>query len=390
MRANPGGQLSPTEIIGRDKLIERIWRSLERQSVILSSERRIGKTSILTKMKAEADPATKVIYFRDLERVYSPLEFVETVLADVEDHLSLKQKSAIGFRKLLSSLAGLEAGGAGVNMKLPQALAPHWKDLLVRVVNDLIEQEDRTVYFFWDEIPLMLYNIKERVGEPAAMEILDTLRSLRQTHQRLRMVYTGSIGLHNVLMSLRKAGYANDPTNDMDIIDVLPLGEREATDLARLLLEGENVVAQRREEVARAAALAVDGFPFYIHHVVDEIARRGGITGLEEIEEFVMTALTDAQDRWHLRYYRERIDTYYSAEERPIALGLLDVLAARESVRFEELCNLLKHRVATENVEEVREVLVRLIRDYYISQSLDGNYRFRFGLIKRAWQMQRG
>jgi len=47
MKANPGGQIPPDEVIGRDALIKRLWRILERQSLVLSAERRMGKTCII-------------------------------------------------------------------------------------------------------------------------------------------------------------------------------------------------------------------------------------------------------------------------------------------------------------------------------------------------------
>ena len=68
---------------------------------------------------------------------------------------------------------------------------------------------------------MMLDNIKQDSGEKVAMEVLDTLRSLRQmsgnqSPSKLRMVFTGSIGLHHVISSLKQAGYANAPTNDLN------------------------------------------------------------------------------------------------------------------------------------------------------------------------------
>jgi len=50
MKANPGGQLSIDQIKGRDPLIATIWETLLSQSVIMTAERRIGKTSIIQKM----------------------------------------------------------------------------------------------------------------------------------------------------------------------------------------------------------------------------------------------------------------------------------------------------------------------------------------------------
>jgi hypothetical protein len=52
------------------------------------------------------------------------------------------------------------------------------------------------VIFFWDELPWMLDNIRAGGdGDRVAMELLDTLRELRQAHPRLRMVFTGCASL---------------------------------------------------------------------------------------------------------------------------------------------------------------------------------------------------
>ncbi len=66
------------------------------------------------------------------------------------------------------------------------------------------------------------------------MELLDTLRALRQSHSHLRMVFTGTIGLHHRLHALKRSGYANDPTNDMDVVEVPPLAAADAQELALL------------------------------------------------------------------------------------------------------------------------------------------------------------
>ena len=50
MKANPGGTIHPSSIVGRDLLITLIWKRLEQQCVLLNAERRIGKTSVIRKM----------------------------------------------------------------------------------------------------------------------------------------------------------------------------------------------------------------------------------------------------------------------------------------------------------------------------------------------------
>lgn len=55
MKANPGGEISPSDTVGRDKLINRLWETLAHQSVVLVSERRMGKTTVVKK-NAIGDP----------------------------------------------------------------------------------------------------------------------------------------------------------------------------------------------------------------------------------------------------------------------------------------------------------------------------------------------
>lgn len=387
MKANPGGQIPPSEVIGRDELVRRLWRILDRQSLVLTAERRIGKTCVVTKMISEA-PHDKLPVYHDLENVRTPMEFVEITFRDVEGYLGRLQRKAARARMWLAHLTGMEIGEL---IKFPDAIASHWKTLLVKIIEDLIEHQDCPVVFFWDELPLMLDNMRKNDGERTAMEVLDTLRSLRQMNSDLRMVFTGSIGLHSVITSLRRAGYANDPTNDMYTEEVPPLSPHYGDELAYRLIEGENIQAEDLQATAHAIAEGVDYIPFFAHHVVDQMARRGGAVNVEIVRDIIDSSLVDPLDRWHLRYYCERINTYYADDERPFAFNLLDILStADHPLAFNDLFDLLKSHLATEDVETARRVLTLLQRDHYIIQESSGAFRFRFSLIKRSWRFQRG
>ncbi len=252
----------------------------------------------------------------------------------------------------------------------------------------LLEHQDCPVIFFWDELPLMLYDIKQQQGESVAQEILDVLRSLRQTHTNLRMVFTGSIGLHNVLTTLKRGGYANDPTNDMKIVDVPPLEQADAEDLARQLMVGEGLTVEQ-ESTAQEIAKAADNLPFFIHHLVDHLVLSGGES--VDIPGIVRQYMIDPQDPWHLRYYRERIDTYYLNEDKALALALLDVLAlTSEPLSFDDIYNRVLSQTDAFDDESTRNVLTLLQRDHYIQQADINAYRFRFALIQQSWMIHRG
>jgi AAA+ ATPase superfamily predicted ATPase len=395
MKANPGGHIEPANVVGRDDFIKAIWGILEQQSVVLTAERRIGKTSILNKMEAENKASqnnsfTKkyLIFKGDLEGFRSPLEFVEWLYKEIQQDLSTSKKTTTRVSKFLSKFGETEVAGI---LKLPKIIGDSWKILLNELISDLIENQTDTPIFFLDEFPMMLDNIIKDHGEKAAMEMLDVLRALRQTYPKLRMIYTGSIGLHHVISKLKHAGYANDPTNDMQTVDVSPLAIDDAQDLALKLLEGENISTQTPKEVAKAIAENVDGFPFYIHGIVSELKMCRKPIDIKAVSELVDKKLVEGHDSWHLRHYENRIRTYYSSEQSQISLIILDILASTDKpLSFNEVFNFLKSQIPMEDKEIVRNLLKLLQQDHYITRQVDGCFHFRLSIIKRFWKINRG
>ena len=82
MQINPGGRLDTKDVIGRDQEIDRYWRVLQRQGLLLSAERRIGKTHILFKMREECQSGY-VAFYQDLEAVHSIGDLIRSIYATV-------------------------------------------------------------------------------------------------------------------------------------------------------------------------------------------------------------------------------------------------------------------------------------------------------------------
>jgi hypothetical protein len=78
MKANPGGQIDIKAVVGRDQLIQIVWETVEQQSLVITAERRIGKTSVIKKMKGQPVLGW-VPVFQDLERCHSAAEFAMAV-----------------------------------------------------------------------------------------------------------------------------------------------------------------------------------------------------------------------------------------------------------------------------------------------------------------------
>lgn len=199
MKPNPGGILNLNDIIGRESIVAYLTSVLHEQSVLLVAERRSGKTHVLDKFKASA-PTNWVIIKRDIGAVRSATEFVQYVMADLYPHLEAKTN----FRNWLQGL-GEQIGGTQIGpVKVPNFSTKHWKQVLGDAIAHLsdITAVERFV-FLWDELPWMLEIIAKH-NPQEAMELLDTLRALRQQHaDKLRMVFTGSLGLHHIVRALK-------------------------------------------------------------------------------------------------------------------------------------------------------------------------------------------
>ncbi len=384
MKANPGGQIDVTCILGRDQVVREAWDVLERQSLVIAAERRIGKTSVIRKMQAEA-PGSWVAVLRDLEQFHSAAEFAEAVYQDVQQHLSLWKRNANRAKKALEAAGGIEIHGL---LTLPKQSASHWKSVLIGAIEDLgIEQVEKRLVFFWDEMPFMLENLRQREGGSVAGDVLDVLRSLRQAQGNFRMVLTGSIGLHHVLGRLRSAGYANSPINDMYEMEITPLAPKDAADLAQRLIQGENLQPSRLTESAEAMAVAADYVPFYIHHIARTLRQTGQRADPPQIEAMVRDQLQDARDPWELQHYRDRIDTYYPGLTA-VALTVLDTLAlATEPQSIDQLLATVKSRQEFDR-ESLLKLLKALAMDHYVRRQGNG-FAFRFPMIQQWWRLDR-
>lgn len=388
MKANPGGQIDPKSAIGRTALIQSLWDIIELQSIVITAERRIGKTTVMKKMAAEPQPGWMPVY-QDLESCHSAAEFAMAVYGEVHKFLSTKGKLTRRSKELLRALGGTDIGGL---FKLPEKVVAPWKEVLTKAIEDLVNENDQgtKLLFLWDELPFMLMNIRNGEGEQMAMQVLDHLRWLRQTHSGLRMVITGSIGLHHVITSLKAKNYGNSPVNDVATVDVPPLAEDDAAALASLLITGEALPSPDPQATAGAIAAEADCFAFYIHHIVRGLKLQGLPATPENVVKVVSSHLLDANDPWQLVHYRERIATYYPADQKTVAL-ILDALASQSApATVNALLAMLKGASTFDDRDRLVQVLSLMERDHYLKRDDHGHYLFRFPLIRRWWKLNRG
>lgn len=388
---NPGGSLAPDQVYGRDRLISGYWDTLGQQSLLLLAPRRIGKSSICTKMVSAPPPGFEA-RMRSLEGLSRAAEMVERLYEDVRALLSARH------RTLKNLVALLRTFGNTVHTEQVTITVPpdDWGVHLDAILADLDAygaENDTTVVLVWDEFPLFIDGLAHQGLDREAMRLLDALRAARQRHRRIRTVFTGSVGLHEVIDKLKRRGYGNEPINDVASLVVPVLDPEAAVGLARALVRGmppRDLQPDPDGEDALAASLArlSEGHPYVLQHIAWRLRVRGerSVDAAEEELDALIDAPTDPLDLGH---WLDRLAHHFDDRARELAEALLDQLATAENgLTAGELVQRMRAADASVDADRVRELLRNLRRDQYLLRR-DDRYRFLFGFLQRWWRRER-
>ncbi len=379
---NPGGVLPPEQVIGRDALIRECWQTLAQRSLALLAPRRMGKTSICRRM-AHWPESGFITRYRDLEGLSRATDLVRQLFEDVADLLRPTNKVARRARTMLERLTGtVEVKSFKLNL-----IEQDWRQLLEAIFEDLQQhctEQDIRVVLFWDEFLLFIRELDRAGHTDEATTLLDLLRAIRQRHTHIRMVLTGSIGLQEVIASLKRRGYGNDPINDVARILVQPLEPADAILLTTALAYGLGQAGDVSETIAHIASLC-EGHPYLIQHVLHRLHTRQ-VFSAEAAAEELDRLLDEPTDPLDLRHYVVRLRQNHPPPMLTAANAVLDRVAVSEGgLTTQELLAALP----VQDPEVIREALHALRRDLYL-QRTGWRYRFRFGFLARYWRRERG
>jgi AAA+ ATPase superfamily predicted ATPase len=396
-------QLASKSVVGRDRLIEQIWKMLRKNSIVFTAERRIGKTTVMQKMEAETPIGIRATYL-DLEKIDTPHRFVEVLVDEVKDLLPKTRKARNAFAGLLNSLDGMEIGGV---VKIPSSDKKDWQPALEKTLACVCEHHGESmILFLFDELPYMLQKIsirekKEGNQVNSALAILDSLRAIRAEQGNLRMIYSGSIGLHHVIDSLRGNEYATQPLNEMETVEIGSLDRSDAEELTKRLLDEEEVECENKEAVVNAIVEQTDCVPFYIERLINRFVLANKVITSTEVQKQVQFNLTDDNDHWEMEHFRTRIPTYYPESiemgdriplpKATVVSKILDILSVSETPQgIDEICAGLKAELPLEDRMVVVQLLKNLSMDHYLISDEQKNYSFRFPLIQKWWKLAQG
>ena len=261
----------------------------------------------MTKMAAEPLDGLDVL-FLEVEGIDSADRFTELLLNRARPLLFGHETAKRWFDGFREATGGTELGGIN---KLPEKSKLGWPTTLETTIEGLCQhRSDRIVLLMFDELPYILQEIaattKADGDKYEALTILDTLRALRQRHANLRMIFAGSVGLHHVLRDLKQSSLASEPVNNMPLVEIQPLENEHAMELANRLLKEEQIkfTGNDQDLIPERLMLLADRVPFYMERIAGELGLLGRPITLQDVNETVQRQLTTDQDPCEMEHIR--------------------------------------------------------------------------------------
>ena len=262
---------APSQVIGRDDLVQALWVQVKSGSTRLSAPPRIGKTWFLNLALAMRPDWAGPTLFNAAE-CRSLREFVWELTRHLHQHGFVPDTWEAEVRRWYTQRPTIQprTGKAGETLRS----ADDWEPVLLGTCAILVEKgpADCPVLMI-DEFHAFLETLVGEWAEEEAGRLLEALHGLRVRYPTLRMILSDAQGLQRVVERLRSRGYDGHPLDDLPPFELPALSAPDARYLAGCLLLGEHVPCDDIHAVAQAVAEACDSIPSAIRNTVDWMAR---------------------------------------------------------------------------------------------------------------------
>lgn len=364
----------------RKNELEDIWDAVESGShILISAPRRVGKTSIMYKVKDEPKENFIPIYI-DTESADSENEFWQKLfhaLKDDEFTNKLKSFSKTCWEKIQNikiekiTVSGVVFGDGEIL---------DYKESFKRLVKDL--DGDKKIIIMIDEFAQTVENIIKYEDTKNALSLLKTHRELRQDEKissKVTFIYAGSIGLESVVAKLN----ATKHINDLNSIKVPPLEKDEAIVFINQLCT-KNDLEIVHNEIEYLLEKVEWFIPFYIQLILQEIKklyRRKPIVNIKLIDKAIQNAL---EHRNHFENWQSKLREAFDNESYLFAKEVLNKISEKQTYKYNKIINLsVKYKI---DEDDAKEIIHSLVYDGYINNNDDiKTYRFNSPILRMWW-----
>ena len=389
MRSSTGRWVIGEDFFDRETDLEILEaRVREGNHVLLSGQRRMGKTSVLRELGRRLENDGWIFMFVDVEDASNAEDAVANMAIAAHKYRALVMRfTAEMGRRLHEKDVELSASGFGLKVRAGLDGGSWRRDgesLLVECAS-----LEKPVLLVIDEMPILLKRmLQEDHGARRVDEFLSWLRGATQTldSQSPVLILSGSIGLEPLV---RRLGIS-DRINYLDSYKLGPWGRETSIACIKRLADSQDLTLEGgvAEEVYERLGV---GIP---HHVQSFFARlkehaimqRRHLLRLDDVGEVYRNNLLGPSGQNDLVHYETRLKDAVDDESYGIAMEILAEVALEGNftVHKESVLAMLYGEVVERVPERIKDVLEVLEFDGYLEAGDDG-YVFSSHLLKDWW-----
>jgi hypothetical protein len=398
-----GGVVGKNDFFFRQAFIENLWDSLRKEHVLIVAPRRMGKTSVMYRLKEEPAENTRVV-FLNVEDLTSPAEFCQALIVEIhEQHPEY-------CRQILANtwnfLAGIFKKIEGVEIYKFKVLLresdpdwdKHWKTKAEELIDSIRRVKDPLLIIL-DEFPDLILHIQEK--SPKELDtFLHWFRKVRQDPEKdnLRWLIGGSVNLRSTLDRHGKLSLIND----LRIEPLRSFNEKEVREFVESMLRMHKVPFQP-EVMESVRELLGEPIPFFLQLLTQELYRDWRNHHQEltprHVKDVFDRVLLGETARDKLQHFRSRITTHYPPDEKDAAFKLLDLLSRNDGplsgdallTAYRKIEGAKPRPKTGQQLKQAFEDLLLLLEnDFYVEETGERQYDFANRLLKLWWRKHYG
>jgi len=361
----------------------------EDANILLSAPRRVGKTSIILNLY-DKPPKNYLVVYVDTEKCESIQEYFKELLNKITDSEIIDKYDGFGslviekIKDTAKRVKTINVGGViGIEKEATQAV--DYYEEFELLINE-IELKGQKIVLLVDEFPVTVENIKRKDDSDGSQEVkrfLQMNRTIRlnpKLSDKISFIYTGSIGLFNVVSNI---GMTED-INDLNTLTVPPLESKDALKLLASLASTYKIIIDK--STSKYIIEKVEWLmPFYIQTLFREVRdlyRKEEPAVIDN--DFIDQAFNNIIDNVniYLDHFRSRLSKVFKKEQLNFSKELLHIIADNNFIQKNNIPEL----AAKHKVEKYSYVIDTLKYDGYIDNSVNENeYRFNSPIFKQWW-----
>ena len=355
--------------------------------VLVTGQRRMGKTSIARELGRRLESQGWVSLFTDVEGATCPEDVIADIAAAVHPIRAISSRFADSVKRLVDENVE-EISASEFRLRIRPGLSGRWKRYGADLINSCANHDGRVLLVI-DELPIFLMRmLRDDEGERRVEEFLSWLRGVLQGIDRNSpvLIVSGSIGLAPLVQRLG----IPDRINHLYPFRLGPWSRQTSVECFERLAESHGLPIEEGVADAVYAALGI-GVPHHVQSYFAHLQDFAAMTNLNrvrvsDVDHIYQTELLGPSGQSDLAHYETRLRNALDEQVHRIALEILaeaatqGVFTGRARSRLESWYS----PVVEDPARHIGEALDVLMHDGYLQAGADG-HRIPFRLLKDWW-----